>query len=102
MDAFVSCQGSDLTMGYYDRSDIPYYWDYADHYVLDDNFFSSEMGPSLPNHLYIMSGTNGPINSTYTETISSTYTTSFNELAVSNGGLIDNPAGGTLPIGMLT
>jgi phospholipase C len=48
-------------MGYYDRADIPYYWDYADQYVLDDNFFSSLMGPSFPNHLYIASGTNGPL-----------------------------------------
>jgi phospholipase C len=61
MDGFVSAEGSILTMGYYDRSDIPYYWDYADQYVLDDNFFSSLMGPSFPNHLYIASGTNGPV-----------------------------------------
>ena len=62
MDGFVAAEGSVLTLGYYDRSDIPYYWDYADHYVLDDNFFSSLMGPSFPNHLYIASGTNGPIS----------------------------------------
>ena len=61
MDGFVVAEGSVLTMGYYDRSDIPYYWDYANQYVLDDNFFSSLMGPSFPNHLYIASGTNGPI-----------------------------------------
>ena len=111
MDAFVACQGSNVTMGYYDRSDIPYYWDYADNYVLDDNFFSSEMGPSLPNHLYIMSGTNGPMNSTYTETSPSTYTTTFGTSYVANGGLINNPTNnldgglaGTneLPLGILT
>jgi phospholipase C len=61
MDGFVAAEGSTLTMGYYDRSDIPYYWDYADQYVLDDNFFSSLMGPSFPNHLYIASGTSGPV-----------------------------------------
>jgi len=61
MDGFVAAEGSILTMGYYDRSDIPYYWDYADHYVLDDDFFSSLMGPSFPNHLYIVSGTSGPV-----------------------------------------
>ncbi len=48
MDGFVLASGSTSTMGYYDRSEIPYYWDYADHFVLDDNFFSSLMGPSLP------------------------------------------------------
>ncbi|MGD0423795.1 MAG: alkaline phosphatase family protein [Candidatus Bathyarchaeia archaeon] len=62
MDGFIAAEGSTLTMGYYDSSDIPYYWDYANQYVLDDNFFSSLMGPSFPNHLYIASGTNGPVN----------------------------------------
>jgi phospholipase C len=62
MDGFVAAERSIITMGYYDRSDIPYYWDYANQYVLDDNFFSSLMGPSFPNHLYIASGTNGPLN----------------------------------------
>jgi phospholipase C len=61
MDGFIAAEGSIVTMGYYDRSDIPYYWDYADQYVLDDNFFSSMMGPSFPNHIYIASGTNGPV-----------------------------------------
>lgn len=65
MDGFVPAEGSTLTMGYYDRSELPYYWDYADHFVLDDNFFSSLMGPSFPNHLYIASGTNGPVNGSY-------------------------------------
>jgi phospholipase C len=66
MDGFVYAQdyfhlNGTLAIGYYDRSDIPYYWDYADNYVLADNFFSSLMGPSLPNHLYIASGTSGGI-----------------------------------------
>jgi phospholipase C len=89
MDGFIPAVQSTLTMGYYDRSDIPYYWDYADHYVLDDNFFSSEMGPSLPNHLYIASGSDGPVNST--------------GYWVQNGSIIDNPpitnlGGGDAPI----
>ena len=78
MDGFVAAEKSNLTMGYYDRSDIPYYWDYADHYVLCDNFFSSEMGPSFPNHLYIASGSNGPVNG-----VSGNW--------ILNGGVIDNP-----------
>ena len=77
MDGFVTGEKSIKTMGYYDRNDIPYYWDYADHYVLDDNFFSSEMGPSLPNHLYIASGANGP--------------TTLTHPWILNGGIIDNP-----------
>ena len=49
-----------LPVGYYDNSDIPYYWDYASHYVLCDNFFSSEFAPTFPNHLFIASGAAGP------------------------------------------
>ena len=85
MDGFVTAEKSINTMGYYDRNDIPYYWDYADHYVLDDNFFSSEMGPSFPNHLYIASGANGPTTLTHPGWIL-------------NGGVIDNPR--RLTVGM--
>jgi len=77
MDGFVKAEGSNLTMGYYDRSDIPNYWAYADNYVLDDYFFSSLMGPSFPNHLYIASGSNGPTNLTASWVL--------------NHGIIDNP-----------
>ncbi len=79
MDGFVAAEKSTLTMGYYDRTDIPYYWDYANQYVLDDNFFSSLMGPSFPNHLYIASGTNGPV-------------TNLNYRWILNGHVVDNPA----------
>ena len=79
MDGFIAAEKSTLTMGYYDRNDLPYYWDYADNFVLDDNFFSSLMGPSFPNHLYIVSGTNGPTNG-------------LNYRWVLHNGVIDNPA----------
>jgi phospholipase C len=59
MDGFIYAEKSDLTMGYYDYRDIPYYWDYASRFVLMDNFFSSQMGPSLPNHLYLIAGQSG-------------------------------------------
>ena len=60
-DGFVYATGTNLTMGYYDSRDIPYYWDYASRYVLLDNYFTSVMGPSLPNHLYLIAGTSGGI-----------------------------------------
>lgn len=57
MDGFVGAQQDrnlpgPLALGYYDRSDIPLYWDLADNYVLADRFFSSAMGGSLANHQY--------------------------------------------------
>ncbi len=33
------------------RATIPNYWAYAQHFTIDDQFFSSIAGPSFPNHL---------------------------------------------------
>jgi len=56
MDGFLQAEGSNQTYGYFDQSDIPYYWSLAQNYTLFDNYFTSEMGPSLPNHLYLVAG----------------------------------------------
>jgi phospholipase C len=63
MDGFVIAQGSKVPMGYYDYHTIPYYWDYASQFVLMDDFFTSVMGPSLPNHLYLLAGQSGGLTS---------------------------------------
>jgi phospholipase C len=55
MDGFLQTEGKQ-TFGYYDATDIPYYWDLARNYTLFDNYFTSAMGPSLPNHLYLVAG----------------------------------------------
>lgn len=44
--------GVDLANSQFYESDIPNYWQYARHFALADNFFSSVMGPSYPNHLF--------------------------------------------------
>ncbi|GGY22224.1 phosphocholine-specific phospholipase C [Paludibacterium paludis] len=46
-----------LTMGYYRRSDIPYHYALADAFTICDHYFCSQMGPTNPNRLYLMSGT---------------------------------------------
>ena len=43
-------------MGYHDRRQIPNYWDYANHFVLQDQMFQSDTSWSLPEHLYLVSG----------------------------------------------
>jgi len=43
-------------MDYYDNSTLPYLWDYASHYVLADQFFSSVKSYSQPNHWYMIAG----------------------------------------------
>ena len=42
-------------MGYHVRSDIPNYWVYAKHFVLDDHMFESNRSWSLPSHLAMVS-----------------------------------------------
>jgi len=62
-DGFVSAinsynQNGTITMGYYDSSDIPYYWNLAGNYVLFDHFFSSAKDGSFANHMYWVAATN--------------------------------------------
>ena len=64
LDGFVRAQnirtGSGAqAMGYYDGSDVPFYWNVADRYVLFDHFFSSSLGGSFLNHVYWVGGAAG-------------------------------------------
>jgi phospholipase C len=43
-------------MGYHDGREIPNYWAYASHYVLQDHMFEADSSWSLPEHLYLLSG----------------------------------------------
>ncbi len=43
-------------MGYHDAREIPDYWSYARHFVLQDHMFEPAATWSLPAHLYMMSG----------------------------------------------
>ncbi|MCL5947334.1 MAG: alkaline phosphatase family protein [Chloroflexi bacterium] len=43
-------------MGYHDQSDIPNYWAYAQHFVLQDHMFESVHSWSFPSHLFLISG----------------------------------------------
>ncbi len=79
MDAFVRThlavdgpEAGPATMGYYERSDIPYYHALAEAFTICDNYFCSVLGPTYPNRLYSMSGTldpeglgGGPLVETY-------------------------------------
>ena len=49
-----------LTMGYYERADIPFYYALADAFTLCDNYHCSVLGPTHPNRLMAMSGTIDP------------------------------------------
>lgn len=49
-----------MTMGYYTRADLPYYYAVADAFTLCDNYFCPVMGPSDPNRLYTMAASLDP------------------------------------------
>ncbi|HET7567595.1 MAG TPA: alkaline phosphatase family protein [Gaiellaceae bacterium] len=48
--------GKPDVMGYHDWHEIPNYWAYARHFVLQDHMFESDASWSLPSHLYLVSG----------------------------------------------
>jgi phospholipase C len=52
-----------LTMGYFDGNTVTAFWNYAQHYALNDHSFGTTFGPSTPGALNMASGqTNGVIN----------------------------------------
>jgi phospholipase C len=51
----VARRRSDV-MGYHDWHELPNYWAYARHFVLQDHLFQSDASWSLPAHLYLVSG----------------------------------------------
>ncbi len=64
-DEFGASDGT-LALGYYDSTELPFYWYLADEYVLADRWFSSVMGPSFPNHLYLFAASmRGPDGQVY-------------------------------------
>jgi phospholipase C len=46
-----------LTMGFYNREDIPYYYAFADAFTICDQNFCSSLTGTTPNRLYLWSGT---------------------------------------------
>jgi phospholipase C len=69
MDSFVTThtapeyegpENGVLTMGYYTRQDLPYWYALADAFTLCDNYHCSVFGPTHPNRLYALSGTLDP------------------------------------------
>src|SRR5467141_4119130 len=49
-----------LSMGYYTRPDLPYYYALADAFTICDNYFCSVIGPTDPNRLYSMAASVDP------------------------------------------
>jgi phospholipase C len=56
MDNWVSAKGSNRTMGYLTRSDIPFHYALADAYTICDAYHCSILSATGPNRTYLWSG----------------------------------------------
>jgi phospholipase C len=45
------------TMGYYDQSDLPFYYGLANTFAVGERYFASVLGPTFPNRFYLYAGT---------------------------------------------
>src|SRR5690242_7449520 len=52
-------KGKGLVMGYYDGNTVTALWNYAQHFAMSDNFFSTAFGPSTLGHLNLAAGQTG-------------------------------------------
>jgi phospholipase C len=58
-----SLNDTGLVMGYYDGNTVTALWNYAQHFAMNDNSWTTQFGPSTPGALNLISGqTNGMIN----------------------------------------
>jgi phospholipase C len=57
-DAWVPVKG-EMTMGYFTRADLPFYYALADAFTICDAYHCSIFGPTNPNRLFLMTGTSG-------------------------------------------
>lgn len=51
---------TDMTMGYFERQDIPFHYALADAFTVCDHYFASIPGPTEPNRCMLFSGTIDP------------------------------------------
>jgi phospholipase C len=57
MDGFWASEGKQYNpFGHFNGSTLPVYWDIAEEFGIDDNFFSSDPSYSLPNHWLMVAG----------------------------------------------
>ena len=58
MDGFFTTDGS-IALGFYNQSDLPFYYSLFNTSTLCVNYFCSLLGPTFPNRLYLAGGTSG-------------------------------------------
>jgi phospholipase C len=68
------------SMGYYDERQIPYYWQLARDFTLADHYFQSMFGPTVPNRIFSMAGTNAGLETNVIQFSSFDQMTVFDQL----------------------
>ena len=58
-DGFIATSqpNGERAMGYYDQTDLPYYYGLAQTFAIADRYFASVMGPTHPNRFFLYGGT---------------------------------------------
>ncbi len=85
-DGFVEAAASfgpaaaNATMGYYDGRQLGAYWSLARNFTLADEYFSSMLGPTVPNRLFSIAGTNAGLTSNILTGVRINLPTIFNQL----------------------
>jgi phospholipase C len=78
LDGFVESGSGPVSMGYWQRADLPFYYSLASAFPISDRYFCSVLGQTYPNRRYLLAATSiGQVNDTLP-------------------GLSDYPANGTL------
>jgi phospholipase C len=44
-------------MNFYNQEEIPFYYDLAEKFAIDDRYFASVLGPTFPNRSYVLAAT---------------------------------------------
>lgn len=57
VDNGVETPTDDQTMGFFTQTDLPFYYDLAQKFALDDSYHASVLGPTFPNRSYLMAAT---------------------------------------------
>src|SRR6267154_2855470 len=57
LDSVSENASEDQTMGFYNQNDIPFYYDLAQKFAINDRYFAPVLGPTFPNRSYLMAAT---------------------------------------------
>jgi phospholipase C len=57
IDNGVESPTEDQTMNFYNQDEIPFYYDLAKKFAIDDRYFASVLGPTFPNRSFLLAAT---------------------------------------------